>query len=295
MSFQEDYVRNKVDTWVKDIKSLAEIAIEEPQAALSAFTKGICHRWKFIQRTIPNTSHLFAPLEHCIRHTLIPSIIGREISDLERKMFTLPVRFGGLGIADPCETAEREYSASLTITEKLQSMIVTQDTDLDKLDVKWQEENIADLLTSKELYLTRKYTEVLNEISNAGMKKSLELCGEKGAGSWLTALPLKNAGFLLNKREFIDAICKRYGWNIPNTPPYCACGKKNDLNHTLICMKGGYVFLRHNDLVKINEDLQNEAECWDVTHEPKLMPLHSEEIADRITRTHADRAGPDIS
>ena len=58
---------------------------------------------------------------------------------------------------------------------------------------------------------------------------------------------------------------------------------------------GGYVTKRHNDLVYINEDLQREAGCWDITHEPKLIPLQNEEMVDHVTGTHADRAGPDIS
>ena len=42
--FREQYVKNKVETWVKDIQDLSQIATEEPQAALSAYTKGLCHR-----------------------------------------------------------------------------------------------------------------------------------------------------------------------------------------------------------------------------------------------------------
>jgi len=50
---------------------------------------------------------------------------------------------------------------------------------------------------------------------------------EKGAGSWLTVLPLKSHDYCLNKQEFRDAICLRYGWKIPNTPRVCGCGKPN--------------------------------------------------------------------
>ena len=37
-------------------------------------------------------------------------------------------------------------------------------------------------------------------------KKRIETCLEKGASKWLSALPLKEAGFSLNKLEFRDAI-----------------------------------------------------------------------------------------
>ena len=37
---------------------------------------------------------------------------------------------------------------------------------------------------------------------------------EKGASSWLSALPIKTIGYALNKQELTDAICMRYGWKV---------------------------------------------------------------------------------
>ena len=37
-------------------------------------------------------------------------------------------------------------------------------------------------------------------------RRQLDLISEKGASSWLTSLPLKEYGFILNKQEFHDAI-----------------------------------------------------------------------------------------
>ena len=53
----------------------------EPQAAYSAYISGIQHRWKFVQRTVPNISEAMEPLEHEIRQKLLPKMLGREISD----------------------------------------------------------------------------------------------------------------------------------------------------------------------------------------------------------------------
>ena len=61
--YKKYYVTEKVEKWIQDIKELSTVAVEEPQVALSAYTKGICHRWTFIQRTIPEISELFSPLE----------------------------------------------------------------------------------------------------------------------------------------------------------------------------------------------------------------------------------------
>ena len=113
---------------------------------------------------------------------------------------------------------------------------------------------------------------------------------EKGAGSWLTALPLKDHGYCLNKQEFRDAVSLRYGWRIANTAIFCACGKENSINHSQICLKGGFVNMRHNALRDLNAELQAEV-CKDVAIEPGLIPVDNEEI----TGTRADGARTDIS
>ena len=98
------------------MEQLANIAEEDPQAALSAYNTGLSQRWKFVQRTIPNIEHLFEPLGHVIRNNLIQTICGRSISELERKFFALPYQYGGVGILNPKETSQREYDTSLQIT-----------------------------------------------------------------------------------------------------------------------------------------------------------------------------------
>jgi hypothetical protein len=104
--FKEQYVKDKVEKWVKDVKQLADIAKEDPQAALSAYNTGISQRWKFIQRTVPKIEHLFEQLENSISTDLIPALCGRSISELERKIFALPYRYGGMGILNPVATSD---------------------------------------------------------------------------------------------------------------------------------------------------------------------------------------------
>ena len=58
------------------------------------------------------------------------------------------------------------------------------------------------------------------------LRRYVEMACEKGAGVWLTALPLQSTGYVMNKQMFRNAICLRYGKAVPNTPPYCACGEK---------------------------------------------------------------------
>ena len=128
---------------------------------------------------------------------------------------------------------------------------------------------------------------LLSLSTDDSLKRCLLLNREKGAGSWLTALPLKDHGYCLNKQEFRDAVSLRYGWKIANTPQFCGCGAKNSTDHALICAKGGYVSMRHNALRDLNADFQREV-CKDVVVEPKLLPLEGE-IVDGIS---GDRTGP---
>ena len=288
--FKNNFVNEKIKKWIKDIEDLAEIAVDEPQAALSAYTKSLSHRWTFVQRTVPGTKHLFEPLERCIRDTLIPAIIGRSVSDEERVFISLPVRLGGLGIFNPTETAEREYDASHYITENLSQLILQQQQDLSLYDSAGTIEKVKTSQKRKDQFLSEKFQSVVDSTSDPMLKRCLEFNKEKGAGSWLTALPLKNLGYCLNKQEFRDAVSLRYGWKIPHTPQYCGCGKPNDVNHTLICTKGGYVAMRHNALRDMNAKLQSEV-CRDVVTEPRLLPINNEEVSG----TTADRAAPDIS
>ena len=125
--FRDEYVNKKVKTWVEDIEQLSVIAEDEPQLAYSAYTKAMCMRWCFVQRTIPNTKQYFAPIEEAIRHKLIPAIIGKKVTDVERQMLSLPVRLGGMGIQNPTLTAEREFRTSVLVTRNLTSLIENQE------------------------------------------------------------------------------------------------------------------------------------------------------------------------
>ena len=114
----------KVNSWIKDIQTLAEFAAEQPQAALCAFNSGVSQRWKYIQRTVNGSGVFLQPLEDAIRHILIPAICGKEVTDLERRVLSMPYRQWGLGLLDPASNAQFEYESSVYITEPLTSVII---------------------------------------------------------------------------------------------------------------------------------------------------------------------------
>ena len=94
--FKHKYVKQKVDVWIECVKILSKIASSEPHAAFSTYTHCLQSQWTFLCRTMPGTPLLFQPLEDVIRKVFIPSLLRREVNDLERDLLSLPARMGGM-------------------------------------------------------------------------------------------------------------------------------------------------------------------------------------------------------
>ena len=288
-NFKAQYVSSKIGNWILDVEELAAIAKDEPQSALSAYNIGLSKRWTFLQRTVQGISGLFTPLEESIREVLIPAIVGRPVSDMERRLLALPYRHGGLGIRNPVLTADQEYQDSTHVTAELTNLICLQDMDLTKLDADKVKEAKGEVKCQKEASLKAEVSAIAATMDEK-QAKLFECAREKGASSWLSALPLKRLGYVLNKQEFRDAICLRYGWHIPKTPAHCGCGATNSFDHILTCKKGGYVSMRHNAIRNVEAKFLQDV-CTDVKIEPALIPVNSE----RIEGNAATNARLDIS
>jgi len=129
--FTEEFVQGKVAHWVKQLDRLTTIARSQPHAAYSALTHGLCARWTYLSRTVPNIGQLLEPIETSIRQNLLPAITGQPApSDQTRSLFELPTRLGGMGIPDPSKGAKTHLEDSLTITRPLVSLIMDKHTDL---------------------------------------------------------------------------------------------------------------------------------------------------------------------
>ena len=288
-AFREEYINEKIDKWIEDIKELANIGKDEPQLAYAAYNKSLCMRWNFIQRTIPNIELHFERVEEAIKEIFIPSIIGRKVSDIERQIIALPTRYGGLGILNPVETSKIEYETSIRVTKHLTELICRQEQNFENYNGDRVKAELRVCKNEKEEKIKCRYELLLDKV-NAEMKRSVELACEKGASSWLNAMPIQSLGYVLNKQEFRDGIYLRYGWRIPNTPSYCNCGEKNSVDHVLNCKLGGYVSLRHNAIRDLEAELLKDI-CKDVKVEPELLPIGNEMIGG----TTADKSRLDIS
>ena len=284
--FKEEFVADKVKSWIEEIQTLAEIASTQPHAVYSALVHGVSSQWLFITRTTTDIEHLLQPLEDAIHQILIPALTGRPpCSKVERDMLALPSRLGGLGIPNPSSNSQSSFHASVTLTTPHVNHITAQHLDgsvrpEDTLEARRKirsANRLRDICQANEL----------NNVLSIDQKRQITLAKEKGASSWLAATPIEEHGFFLNKGEFRDALHLRYGWDIRNTPQSCVCGSSFSIDHVMTCKRGGFTILRHNEIRDMTAKLLSEV-CHNVATEPPLQPLSGETFTHRSANVSAE-------
>ena len=91
----------------------------------------------------------------------------------------------------------------------------------------------------------------IDESLSPDLLQAVQQTRDKGASSWLNAIPIEEHGLALNKRGSpclgtpfafaTTSLCL-------NLPSYCACGEMFTVNHALSCKKGGFVAQRHDTI-----------------------------------------------
>ena len=116
----DSYVCDRVIQWLTELEVLMDFARSQPHAAYSAITKGLTSTWSYMIRTTSAISHLLQPMEEVIREKFRPALTGwPPPNDLERCLFSLPARLGGMWISNPQDTSDSMYNASLRISNPL--------------------------------------------------------------------------------------------------------------------------------------------------------------------------------
>ena len=93
----------------------------------------------------------------------------------------------------------------------------------------------------------------------------------------LTALPIQEQRFYLQKQEFQDALWLRYGWKLSRVSSHCICGALYSADHNMICHHGGLPFIHHNELGNLTTSWLHEV-YHDMACEPPLQPLTSKAL-----------------
>ena len=271
-SYLNEYVNEKVEEWVKEIINLADFAITQTQESYAVYTFGLKHRWTYFLRTLPDIQDLLQPLEEAITQFLLPALVDHKCSPLEREILALPVKKGGIGVTNPCIEATLEYSVSRKVTtllvEHIQEQIHEPPDDSGVHELKQmarKEKNDTLNVMAKSVI----------DSAPPKMKRMIELASEKAASSWLTVVPVSEMDLNLNKRELRDALNLRYDWPFKDNPTRCTCGDLFNIDHAMICKKGGFIIQRHNELRDLEAELLNIV-CNDVQIEPALQEINGE-------------------
>ena len=112
---------------------------------------------------------------------------------------------------------------------------------------------------------------------------------DPGASNWLFAVLLEEYNFILNKKEFCDAMNLRYRKDLKGLPFKFPCGQSFNMTYALNCKTGGFITIRHNRVRDFEAQLLTEI-CNDVENEPPLQPLEGE-IINGLTGVNAK---PDV-
>jgi hypothetical protein len=127
-------------------------------------------------------------------------------------------------------------------------------------------------IRAKERAKTTIDAKQIEEQLSPALKRLMDCAAEKGASSWLSILPINDHGFILHKGAFRDAPCLRYGWLPSNLPQSRICGAPFSVDHAMICHKGGFPTIGHNEIRDLTACFLDEV-CHNVGIEPSLQPL----------------------
>ena len=101
----------------------------------------------------------------------------------------------------------------------------------------------------------------------------MDLAVEKGASTWLTALPLDEYGFALHKSAFQDVLAS-FCFTLPHT----VLMEYFSVEHALSCPKSGLPSIQHNETRDLMATLLTEV-CSQVSTEPELQPVSQKDFS----------------
>ena len=243
--FTEEYTAQKFEDFVEEMENLAKIVERYPQYAYAAFSHCIMGKWRYIMLTIEDVDTLFQPLEDVISQTFIPALTGRsQCTSDERRVLSLPLRYGDLNVISPETRACEEYKASQMISKPLKDMTVQKKESFRRPQLQFIKINPHRQRQQEIESVARQIRESLC----LPKQRMMDLLFEKGTSSWLSVLPLQDQGFNLSKEEFRDAFSLRYGCQLKSIPYHCKCEKTFSADHATICPYGGLQIARQNEV-----------------------------------------------
>ena len=286
-TYKDEYSTEKVEAWMEELRLLCDVAVTQPQAAYIAYKYGFASKFTYFQRTIEDFGKYLKPIQELLESKFIPTLFGMQTSLSKEllQVMSLPVKNGGLGITNVVDDAKIQFEGSSKITQLHTESIMRQESILPLTDSEGctQAERIAENSSKKSRTLLARIEEIDSCLPD-DLLQFVKRARDKGAGSWLNALPLACQGFNLNKGEFRDALRLRYNIPIEELPSSCVCGDRFNTVHALSCKKGGFVSQRHDNVKDLFTGLLDKC-CTNVESEPHLMDLEGETFRLRTANT----------
>lgn len=122
--------------------------------------------------------------------TLIPQLTGlHHPSDTIRKLLSLPYRLGGLNITNPCTHLPSQYQFSRQICSPLIDYYFSNSTGSDITDCLGRQQEIKSTITFQHHDSLVALASYLKDHLDPSTQYSIDLCTEKGASNWVSALP----------------------------------------------------------------------------------------------------------
>eukprot|EP01002_Notosolenus_urceolatus_P012051 NODE_412_length_2104_cov_13.124574_g330_i0.p1 GENE.NODE_412_length_2104_cov_13.124574_g330_i0~~NODE_412_length_2104_cov_13.124574_g330_i0.p1 ORF type:complete len:622 (+),score=113.74 NODE_412_length_2104_cov_13.124574_g330_i0:152-1867(+) len=280
-AFRQKFVSDKVQTWCRELRSVANLAKVDPQAAHCLLTKGVVSKWRFLMRTTAANPSWYAPMEEILRAEILPALLDvTSISEELRRRLELPCRLGGLGIPDPTKMQADEYTASVSLTSALTQLLSDRSPEAESIipDLHHLEATKRRALKSQR-DLRLKATQHDLEMKAKGRGKIIlqEVREFKNSG-WLTSIPLHRLGTTLTAHEWRANVLLRVDMEkeIKISTRCPSCDAVNSPGHALSCSSGPAVRARHNAVGEELADILKEAHFNDVrSDEPKIQSAPS--------------------
>ena len=119
-------------------------------------------------------------------------------------VLALPANLGGIGLINPLDISANQHSMTKKISAPLLQRVIEQDHR--SVGYSESQQQIKAAVRTKKSSRLKQSPKNMQEQLPAPLQRSIELSQEKGASTWLTALPIDNHGFALHKTAFRDAL-----------------------------------------------------------------------------------------
>ena len=215
--------------------------------------------WQYTLRVLPDVASNFERLEAALDEDFLAPLLqesGSLPEDL-RSQLAQPVRFSGLGVYNPSESADEFFQTSKAVTEPIYSSLIER-KELDTSRYAAHAASTTEAFRSArtkalQLEFTRRY----NEVGELNQRRLSRMAGN---GAFLTVNPSYFNGSELSKEEFQDNLRIRYGKVPLSLPSTCdGCSQPFSVAHAMQCKKGGLVTVRHDEVCYEIESLMSQA------------------------------------